>query len=389
MPVLEPPRMKSLAAGAAALVVLLVIAVAALRRPEGLVAPTAKASRADLLVPILSDGTLEPPAGGELRARDPATVAAIRAREGDRVRRGAVLLVLENPALSARARDARGVHSELEAERTSAAADVEAAKAEAERTKKIFEADRRLLSEGAITRAASDADEIALANAQERLRAARARLESLTGSRVGLSAESAAELSRRQDELTVRAPADGVVYNLPRRVGEAVEEGQVVASVADPDHLRLHVRVDQPDLPRIAAGQRLVVTFDGLPDRRWAGRVTQVSPGLRELGGRQVGEVLGEIADPTSQLPPNASVNVQIVVGEKKSALVVPRAAVNRDGEKRFVWVFQDGRARRRDVVLGLVGLTEVEVASGISDGERVLLPAPVPLSEGLRVTAR
>ena len=131
------------------------------------------------------------------------------------------------------------------------------------------------------------------------------------------------------------------------------------------------------------------MTFDGLPDRHWAGRVTQVSPGLRELGGRQVGEVLGEIADPTSQLPPNASVNVQIVVGEKKSALVVPRTAVNRDGEKRFVWVFQDGRARRREVVLGLVGLSEVEIARGISDGERVLLAGPVPLSEGLRVTAR
>jgi len=389
MPVLAPPRMKGLAAGVAALVVLLVIAVAALRRPEGVVTPTAKASRQDLLVPILSDGTLEPAAGGELRARDPGTVAAIRAREGERVRRGTVLLVLENPALSARARDARGTFSELEAERASAAADVEATKAEAERAKKTFEADRRLLSEGAITRAAAEADQIALANAQERLRAARARLESLTGSRVGLSAESAAELSRRQDELTVRAPADGVVYNLPRRVGESIEEGQVMASVADPDHLRLRVRVDQPDLPRIAAGQRLVVTFDGLPDRHWAGRVTQVSPGLRELGGRQVGEVLGEIADPTSQLPPNASVNVQIVVGEKKSALVVPRTAVNRDGEKRFVWVFQDGRARRREVVLGLVGLSEVEIARGISDGERVLLAGPVPLSEGLRVTAR
>jgi len=389
MPVLAPPRMKSLAVGVAALVVLLVIAVAALRRPDGVVAQTAKASRQDLLVPILSDGTLEPPAGGELRARDPGTVAVIRVREGERVRRGEVLLVLENPALSARARDARGTLSELEAERTSAAADLEAAKAEAERAKKTFESDRRLLSEGAITRAAAEADELALANAQERLRAARARYESLTSSRVGLSAASAAELSRRQDELTVRAPADGVVYNLPRRVGESIEEGQVVASVADPDHLRLRVRVDQPDLPRIAAGQRLVVSFDGLPDRSWAGRVTQVSPGLRELGGRQVGEILGEIADPTSRLPPNASVNVQIVVGEKKSALVVPRAAVNRDGEKRFVWVFQDGRARRRDVALGLVGLSEVEIASGISDGDRVLLAGPVPLSEGLRVTAR
>jgi len=107
------------------------------------------------------------------------------------------------------------------------------------------------------------------------------------------------------------------------------------------------------------------------------------------VGGRQVGEVLGEISDPTSRLPPNASVNVQIVVGEKKGALVVPRAALQRDGERRFVWILQNGRARRRDVKVGLVGLTEVEVTSGLADGDRVLMSGAVPLSEGLRVAAR
>ena len=151
----------------------------------------------------------------------------------------------------------------------------------------------------------------------------------------------------------------------------------------------MRVRVDQPDLPRISPGQRLVVTFDGLPDRKWAGRVTEVSPGLREAAGRQVGEVLGEIADPTSQLPPNGSVNVQVIVGEKARALVVPRAAIQRDCEKRFVWKADDGRARRREVTVGLVAPNEVEVVSGLTEGETVLLPGAVALSEGLRVAAR
>jgi HlyD family secretion protein len=385
----ERPLFGRVAAGVAALAVLLVLAIAAMRRPERVATPAAKAARADLLVPILSDGTLEPPEGGELRSPDRATVAAIHAREGERVRRGAVLVELGNPALSTRARDARAAVSELEAERAKAVADFEVEKAEAARARKVFEADARLLAAGAVTRAATEADEVAFHSAQQRVRAAQVRVESLTGPRLALSEESARELSRRAEGLAVRAPADGLVYNLPRRVGETVEEGQIVASVADPDHLRVRVRVDQPDLPRVAAGQRLVVTFDGLPDRKWAGRVTLVAPGLREAGGRQVGEILGEISDPTSQLPPNASVNVQIVVAEKKAALVVPRAAVNRDGERRFVWLLQDGRARRRDVTLGLIGLTEVEIAGGLSEGEPVLLSGAVPLSEGLRVAAR
>ncbi|MGH9369151.1 MAG: efflux RND transporter periplasmic adaptor subunit [Thermoanaerobaculia bacterium] len=389
----EPPADRSLrgrvVAGVAALVLLLVLAVAALRRPEGVAASTAKAARADLVVPILADGTLESAEGGELRAPGRATVSAIRAREGERVDRGAVLVELENAALSTAARDARAASSELESERAAAAAELATAEAETARAKKTFEADGRLLAQGAITRSAYEADEHALSAASERLRAARARLDSLTGSRLPLSADSARALSRRAEKLTVRAPADGVVYNLPRKVGEAVEEGQVVASVANPDRLRVRVRVDQPDLPRVLPGQRLVVTFDGLPERRWAGRVTQVSPGLREAGGRQVGEVLGEIADPTSELPPNASVNVQVVVAEKKSALVVPRAALQRDGEKRFVWLLADGRARRREVAVGLVAPNEVEITSGLQEGETALLAGAVPFSEGLRVAAR
>ncbi len=128
------------------------------------------------------------------------------------------------------------------------------------------------------------------------------------------------------------------------------------------------------------------VTFDGLPDRTWEGTIARVSPGLREVGGREVSDVLGEIRDAPGTLPPNASVNVEIVVGEKKGALVVPRGAVGRDGEKRFVWIADAGRARRRDVTVGLMGLTEAEVAAGLAVGDAVLLPGTTPLADGERV---
>ena len=386
-------RRAATAAVAIVAVLTLVLAFAALRRPEGVEAAVARAARKDLVVPILSDGTLEPASGGELRAVERATVASILVREGERVRKGAPLLTLEEPSLTTQAREARSSAQELSARRARAAADLDAARAEAARLEKVFEADGRLLAEGAIARVAYDADEQALRQARERNRAAQAELDSLSeggdASRVGLARASAQDLERRVAALRVQAPFDGVVFGLPRRAGETVEAGQLIASVADPDHLRVRVRVDQPDLPRVAAGQRLVVTFDGLPERKWDGRVAIVSPGLREAGGRQVGEILGEIADPTSALPPNASVNVSIVVAEKKAALVIPRAAVQREGEKRFVWVSRDGRARRADVVLGVIGANEVEVVSGLSEGDVVLLQGAVPLSNGARVARR
>jgi HlyD family secretion protein len=346
----------------------------------------------DLIVPILSDGTLEPPAGGELRATEAAAVVAIPAREGERVAKGAPLVILQSPELTQAALQARSTAAQLSEERIRAAGELEQQKRETARAKETLDADARLLKESAISRAAFETDELAYRQAMEKLRVAQAHLDSLAGpgagrSRLELSETAARELERRVGALTVTAPVAGVAYGLPRKTGETVAAGQVVANIADPEHLRVRARVDQPDLPRVAVGQRLIVTFDGLPDRRWEGKVLAVSSGVREASGREVGEVVGEISDKPLSLPPNASVNVQIVVGEKHGVLTIPRAALFRDGDRRFAWRLEGGRARRRDISVGLIGMNDVEIGSGLQENDTVILPGTVPLSDGLRVT--
>ena len=337
------------AAGIAGLILVAVLLMA-LTRPKGAAVQVVEVRRGDLVVPVQSDGTLEPPPGGELRATESAAVAGIPARDGERVAAGQVLLRLENAELAQKALDARSEVLRLRSDRASAEADL----AEAERAEKhqrqVVEANTRLFSSGAIARATVEADERALRQAEDRTRAARAKLGGLDGpgSRLALADRAAADLERRVAALTITAPAAGVVYGLPRRVGETVSAGQVVASVVDAEKRRLRARVDQPDLPRIAVGQRIAVSFDGLPREKWEGKVTFVSPGLTQFEGREVGEVLGDVADPSGKLPTNAAVEVEIVAGEKSNTLVVPRASVLRDGDKRFVYVVEDGRARRR-----------------------------------------
>ena len=376
-----------------AAVLAVALGVVAFRGPAGVSVAASRVSRKDLVVPILSDGSLEPPPGGELRAPEAATVAAIPAREGDRVAAGTALVVLESPELTQAALAARSTAAQLSEEQVRAAGELEQGKREEAHAREIFESDARLLREAAIPRATYEADELAYRQAVERLRAAKARFDSLgtaaaDGSRLDLARASARELDRRLAALTVRAPAGGIVYGLPRKTGEIVRAGELVASVADPSHLRVRARVDQPDLPRLAVGQRLVVTFDGLPGRRWEGRVLAVSPGVREAAGREVGELVGEISDNDRSLPPNASVNVQIITGEKRGALAIPRAALLRDGDRRYVYRLDEGRARRRDVSVGLVGLNDVEVMGGLAENDAVILPGTVPISDGLRVTA-
>lgn len=352
-------------------------------------------ARADLTVPVLCDGVLEAPPGGELRAPAAAVVARIFLSEGGAVRIGESILRLDSSDLVAKALSARALVSQLHAERESAAADLRGLEREAAYRRGIVESDERLLSSGALTRSARDADEISYRQTAEKLAAARDQLRAIDGAgagdgsgRLALAERAARDLEARVAALTLRAPSDGRVYGLPLRAGEAVVEGQPVASVIDPRRRRVRARVDPPDLPRVAVGQRLTVRFDGLPDERWEGVVDSVDRAIRPVVGREVAEVVGEVPDPESRLPANASVNVEIIVGEKRAALVIPRAALYRDGSRRFVYLRQDARAVRREILLGLLGTAQAEVLSGLREGERVLLPGPVPLRTGLRVDA-
>jgi HlyD family secretion protein len=381
--------MRALLLGGLAVGVLLAGTVAALRSRGEKVRVTV-VTRATLRVSVGCAGVLQPPPGGELRAAEAATVAALYKQDGTAVRKGEPLVRLDDPELIAQWLQARDELVQLEAERAAVAAEAGRARKDTEYRRAMLAGDGRLLEQRALARASYEASELALHEAESRLQAEEERLRSLehgddTGhsSRLALARERASDLAVRVATLTVRAPADGVVYGLPRREGEAVAAGQVVANVTDPDRPQVRVKVDQPDLPRMAVGQRLIVTFDGLPDRRWEGTLRTVTRGLREVGDREVAEFIGETLDLEHLLPLNAAVNVEVVVGERPAALTVPRAALQREGERRFVFRLRDGRAERREITVGLIGSNDVEVARGLSEGERVILPGTRRISDG------
>jgi HlyD family secretion protein len=111
-----------------------------------------------------------------------------------------------------------------------------------------------------------------------------------------------------------------------------------------------------------------------------------VSRGLRESGGREVAEVLGSIQDPGHRLPWNASVNVEVVVLERASALLAPRAALGREGDRRVAYVARQGRAERREVKVGAVSTADAEVEAGLAEGEPLILIGTTPVKDGARI---
>jgi HlyD family secretion protein len=372
---------------------LLVVAVAGLAIVlRGHAAPVhcAAARRGELVVGVLCDGNLVPPLGGELRTSEPGVVAQLLARDGTTVSPGQLLIRLDNPELAAQARAAHAEADRLSASLAAAQVEVDAAAKEATYRRSIVATDERLLADKAIPRATLDADRSASQAADDRQLHAQTEVNGLGGtggtSQLTLARTDAVALDRRLAGLSLRAPAAGVVSGLPRTLGEAVTAGQLLGQVTDPDHPQVRFRIDQPDLPRVSAGQTLSVTFNGLPDRHWAGQVRSVGRGLREVGGRQVGEAVGDLSSPTRELPANAAVDVQVVVARREQVLIVPRAALRRDCEARYVVRVTDGIAHRCPVGVGLIGLSEVEIRTGLADGDQVVVEGPLGLAEGDRV---
>ena len=109
-------------------------------------------------------------------------------------------------------------------------------------------------------------------------------------------------------------PTDGTLYSLPVRAGDYVKVGDVLAEMADLQHVRVRAFVDEPDLGRLRPNQDVQVTWDAKPGRIWTGRTQQIPKQVVPHGMRSVGEVLCSVDNQKLELLPNINVEVTILV---------------------------------------------------------------------------
>jgi multidrug efflux pump subunit AcrA (membrane-fusion protein) len=144
--------------------------------------------------------------------------------------------------------------------------------------------------------------------------------------------------------------------------------------------------VDEPELGGLAPGQEVEVTWDALPDRTWTGRTEAIPQQVVAHGSRNVGELLCSISNAGMELKPNTTVNIRIQLKERKSALSVPRAAVEVSDARRYVYLVVGSRLQRKEIKVGISTDTQFEIADGLNENDTVALPGDVPLQDGLAV---
>jgi HlyD family secretion protein len=171
--------------------------------------------------------------------------------------------------------------------------------------------------------------------------------------------------------------------------GDYVKVGDVLAEMADLRHVRVRAFVDEPDLGGLEVNQAVQVNWDAKPGQTWTGRTEQVPKQVVARGTRSVGEVLCSVDNDKIELLPNINVEVHILVRQRHGALVVPRAAVRYDAAgKHYVFVYDGGKIRRREISVGVASATKYEILAGLTNNDRVALPGDLELKDGMDVRA-
>ena len=340
------------------------------------------------------------PAEGVTRARDRYTVAAPitgrltrrDVRAGDRVEEGELLAQLypapEDPRAIA---TARAEVSAAEARHNEAQARLREAEIQARQAQREAERRRPLLELGAITRESLEQAELGAEVAEERRESAEATLRAaeaaLTAARARLLGTEASDGSVRP--VDVRAPVAGRVERVPDESERVVPAGTPIIELAGVGGLEIVMDILSEDAVRVDPGDPVVLTGWGGEERLHAEVRTVTLVGYTEVSALGVEEqrvdVIADLEDPPPSLGTGYRVTGDIVVW-RGEVLTVPTSAVFRVGDAWQVFVVEEGRARRRVVVIGQRNEDAVEIVDGLEAGDRVILFPPEAVDEGVDV---
>jgi membrane fusion protein (multidrug efflux system) len=299
-------------------------------------------------------GSVDPERRADLRAEVPAVVLAVLKENGDPVRRGDLLVRLDQTSI----RDTL----------TAAEASSRAAEQAYEQAERQFQRMSTLRQTGVVSTQQVEDVEIRRNSAQSDRAAAKTRVVT----------------ARQQLERTeVRAPFDGIVSDRKVSAGDTAQIGKELVKVIDPTSLRFEGLVSADSIGEVQAGQRVWFRIHGFADKEFTGVVTRVNPSAN-ITTRQV-EVLVKF-DESKQQPNVAGLYAEGRVETRKAAsLTLPGATVVREGDSTFAWRVKGAKLQKVAVVLGDRDARSgaFTVKSGLTDGDKILRFPNATLKDG------
>jgi HlyD family secretion protein len=397
---------------------------------------TGKVQREDLATVVSASGEIRPKTYVNIGANAYGKITRLYVKEGDKVKRGQLLVQLENVQSSA---DVNANQAALQAAETDALAadaglktsqaDSQRAQADYDRNKLDWDRAQSLFKDGLIAKSDFDSRQNAWATADAGLVQARARVAQAEAQKDSADkhvTQAKANLIRVTDVLqktSYSAPYDGVVTNLPVREGESVvigiqnALGSTLMTIADMSVITAEVKVDETDIVNLRLGQPAEVTIDAIPNKSFRGTVTEIGDNaiVRSSGvstSQQTSasdeakdfKVVVTLTNPPDDLRPGLSTTAKITTATRSNALAVPIQALTlrtkeqieaqnnppgsvhaaapttadvaskkKDDEVQGVFVIRGKKAMFVPVTTGIMGTSDIEVLDGLKTGDEVI----------------
>ncbi|HUS04655.1 MAG TPA: efflux RND transporter periplasmic adaptor subunit [Bryobacteraceae bacterium] len=409
---------------------------------------TGKAVRQDITSVVTASGEIKPRNYINIGANTIGRLINIYVREGDVVKKNQVVAKLESIQAEADVSAQRAAVGSAEADSaaseasvkaaseaiTTAQATVDRAKADLERAQVDFKRTEQLYTNKLVARQEYDQKKSGLDAQLAAVREAEARVQQAMAQKQQIAAQLSASQRRISqiqanlrrasdvlDKYSAYSPIDGVVTNLPVRVGETVVPGiqnsaaSTIMTIADMSTITAEVKVDETDIVNVKLDQLADITIDAIPNRTFKGKVIEIgntailrSTGLAAsqsaISSQEAKDfkVVIALIDPPDEIRPGLSCSAKVATATRTKTLTIPIQALTvrqkgdlekkpgqpdnepptrlspaaekaRKEEIQGVFVIHGDKAEFRKVETGITGATDIEVLSGLTEGDEII----------------
>lgn len=198
-------------------------------------------------------------------------------------------------------------------------------------------------------------------------------------------AKAALDLAKYQLKNTqITAPISGKATSITVSSGEMISPSMPLLTIIDVSRIFVKVGISEKDISKIKIGQTVVLEIDAFPEEIFKGEV--VSKGVAVDQISKTLEVKIEILQPEVDIPIGVFARGDILVKTNKNALIIPSSALSRKKDGIYVYVIEEGIARQKEVELGIIQDERVEILSGLSVGQEIVVSGNQELEDGLEV---
>lgn len=292
--------------------------------------------RGDIKAVVSATGTIAAVNSVDVSSRVTGLITEVKVAENDIVRKGQLLVVLDNTAIKAQV-------AQYQAQLSNYAA--------------IYERSKKLAAVGGESQQQLDADRTNYLVAQS----------------------TADNYASQLGYYVITAPIDGMVIGIPTPAGQTVAQGisspQVIMTIADMSKMQIKVLVDESDIGKVQVDQKVSFSVDSYTNKTFTGKVTKISRSATTSSNVVYYPVYVDVDATENLLYPTMTARVAINIGERKNTLVVPLSAVKEEKGQKYVEVMVNGKTQNSSVSLGLSDDEQVEILSGLGEGDNIILP--------------